>query len=361
MLSAPFPTRFVAEAAVLLQPAPASVLAAGSLRSGGHAVAWLSQPDAALHLQSFDGTGVRGGTVVQLAADSTLDMPAIAVLPDGSFVVAAAVSAPVSARTPWITRTAISVRRHGADGAPLGAAVQVGAVEQDRIGVATMQYVAAPALATWTDGSFVVAWAQLEEGAGGRKPRFASQRFDAAGQPVGATSATAEGDRGTGFRLTAAPAGGWLLTTTHRIFGRTVLRHHAFNGATAPVQQDGALGWAEGSLLLPLHGGRMALLQPAHVYGSLQLYGADGQPAGMGGALAALPSAAVATLDGGFVTFTPAHGQLLAQRFDAAGRTSGDPVAAGAGTAALLGTGLESGGVAIGWSDARGAWSQRLR
>ena len=97
------------------------------------------------------------------------------------------------------------------------------------------------------------------------------------------------------------------------------------------------------------------------MYGSLQLYGADGQPAGMGGALAALPSAAVATRDGGFVTFTPAHGQLLAQRFDAAGRTSGDPVAAGAGTAALLGTGLESGGVAIGWSDARGAWSQRLR
>lgn len=350
-----------AEAPVLVQAGVAgdAMLSVGALAGGGHALAWLAAGEGTLQVQRFDAAGAVEGGRVALPVDASLGRPAAAVLPDGGIVVATVVGGPASPDTPWITRTAISVQRYDASGAPAGPAVQIGAVEQDRIGAATMRYVADPALARWDDGRFVVAWAEVEEDASGRAPRFHSQAFGAAGQPEGATVAAGAGDRDTGFALAAAPAGGWLVTTFHRTFGRTFLRVHGFGGSAAPVLPDQAVGIAEGSLLLPLRGGRAALLSPAHVYGTLQMLAPDGQPLGMAGALGAMPAAAVALRDGGFVTFTANPGQLIAQRHDANGRSSGDPVAVRAD--AVQGTALAGGGVALAWIGAEGLVTQRLR
>ena len=337
------------------------VLGTYALASGGHAVAWRAGTEGAVHVQRFDALGRPEGAPVAIAADLSLAAPAVAVLPDASIVLAVVAGGAASVDEPWITRTAVSVQRYDTHGGLLGDAMQLGALEQNRIGAETMRYVTEPAIARWDDGGFVVAWSQVEEDATGRAPQFFGQRFDAAARPAGGTVPVGPGDRDTGLRLAATPSGGWLLTTFHRIFGRTFLRVHAFDGAAAPVLSEQAIGIAEGSLLLPLAGGRAALLSPAHVYGSLRMYGADGEPLGMAGALAAMPAAAFALHDGGFVTFSFHEGQLLAQRYDAAGRASGDPVPAAAGVAALHGTGLAGGGLAVAWPGAAEVLVQRLR
>jgi hypothetical protein len=354
-------TGLAAEAPVLVQPVASGtlLLTVDALADGGHAVAWLPPDGGALQVQRFDALG-QAGARTAIAVDASLGRPAAVVLPDGSVAVATVAGGASSPQTPWITRTAIAVQRYDASGAPLGAAVQVGAVEQDRIGAASMHYVADPALARWDDGGFVVAWADVEEDASGRLPRFFSQRLGADGQPQGPAEAAGAGDRDTPFGLTAAPGGGWLVTTFHRTMGRTFLRWHAAGGAVAPVLPEGAIGIAEGSLLLPLHGGRSVLLSPAHVYGSLQMRAPDGQPLGMAGALAAMPAAAVALRDGGFATFSAIDGQLLAQRYDADGHGSGDAVPVAAVN--VRGSGLEGGGAAVAWIGGNGElMTQRLR
>lgn len=359
---APSPVGLVADPAAVLPAGPQpSVLAVGGLSAGGHAIAWWSAADGAIHVQGFDAAGQPAGAPLQIAVDSALGAPAVALRADGSVIVATVAGGAASPDTPWITRTAISVQRFDASGAPAGAAVQLGAVEQNRIGAATMRYVAEPALAVWDDGSFVVAWSQVEEDSTGRFPQFFGQRFDASGQPAGGVASAGAGERDTSFQLVAAPSGGWVVTTFHRTFGRTFQRFHAFDGAAAPELPPQAIGVAEGSVFVPLYSGRSVLLAPTHVYGSLQMYGPDGQALGMAGALAAPPTAAVPLRDGGFVTFTVNEGQLLAQRFDAAGHTSGDSVAVAAGTAPLRGSALAGGGVAIGWATPGEVAVQRLR
>ncbi|CAA9419727.1 MAG: hypothetical protein AVDCRST_MAG51-1928 [uncultured Ramlibacter sp.] len=363
------PIGLVAEPAAVVNATTAGsqgLLAAGATGDGGHAVAWLSQGDGAanatVRVQRFDADGAALGSEIRIAVDAQ-SQPAAAVLADGGVAIAHVVTGAASANEPWITRTSVVVRRFDAAGSPVGAAVEVAAVNQDRIGAQNMRYVAAPSVARWDDGGFVVGWAVMEENSTGKTPQVWGQRFDGNGLAVGAAQSGGNGDANTSYQLTAAPAGGWLLTTFHRTMGRTFLRYHAFDGAVAPVLPAEAIGVAQDSILLPLYGGGLVLIMPAHVYGSFQLYGSDGQPNGNSGAMNSLPAAATALRDGGFVTFTASGGQLLAQRYDRNGRASGEAVATAAGSAPVQGGALFDGGVAVGWSTGAepDVMTQRLR
>lgn len=345
------------------------VLLATGASGGGHGIAWLSQgdgsPSATVHMRRFDAQGVAAGDGFSTPIDASQGRPAAAVLPDGGFVVAGTVSGPASAEEPWVTRSAIRVQRFDAGGNRL-ADTEVGAVLQDRIGATTLRYVADPALVRWADGSFLLGWAQVEEDADGRHPQFWVQRFDATGQPLGSPSQAAAGETDSGFQLTAAPSGGWVLTTFHRLMGHTALRYHPFEGASAPLLPTGAAGMAEGSLLVPLQGGGTVVLSPVKVYGSLQLYAADGQAQGYAGTMPTPPLAATALPDGGFVVIAgdPVSG-LVAYRFDALAHPVGDPVAVAAGAdvqvAALAGGGLLLAWTATGASGDTDVVAQRLR
>jgi hypothetical protein len=346
-----------ADPAVQVNPSAAgrqSLLAVGAT-PGGYAVAWLSQDDAggnaAVQLRRFDAQAQPIGSDIAVGVDTFDGPPAVGVLAGGALVVASAVSGPASVDQPWVTRTAIRVQRFGADGATAGD-IDIGTVLQNRIGANAMQYVADPAVIRWDDGGFLVGWALVQDDGTSRTPQFWVQRFSASGQPVGAPSMAAQGERDSSYRLTASPAGGWLLTTSHRTMGRTFLRYHPFEGASAPALPAGAIGIAEGSLLLPLHGGGSVLLSPAKVYGSRQRYGSDGRAVGLAGALPTVPEAAVALRDGGFIVLSTAAGQRTAQRFDGEANPVGGPVVVAA-DANLQGIALDDGRVALAWTATR--------
>ena len=361
-------TAFAAEPAAQVNPAGTgqqSLLSVAALAAGGHAVAWLSQDggNAGVQLRRFDAQGQPAGPDVAVGVDTLDGRPAVAALADGGMAVATVTTGPASVDEPWVTRSAIRVQRFG----PGGQATQdvdVGVVMQNRIGAATMRYVADPAVVAWEDGSFLVGWALVEEDAAGRRPQFWVQRFDASGQPVGAAARAANGDPESGFQLTASPAGGWVLTTSHRTMGRTFVRHHPFEGAGAPALPAAGTGHAEGTVLLALRGGTTVLLSPNKVYGTVQVYGRDGQPSGAMTPLPSTPVGGAALPDGGFVVIHGHGPGLLAQRFAADGQMIGSatPVDALPG---VQGAALADGSVLLAWTAAGNGGSdvmaQRLR
>ncbi|TFZ07594.1 hypothetical protein [Ramlibacter humi] len=362
---------FTAEAAVPIYPATSgqqALLSVGALAEGGHAVAWL-EPDGAgaqarVRSQRFDAQGAREGDALSVSVDALLGAPAAMPLPNGGLVVATPVASPSSVDKPWITRSAIRVQRLAADGTAVSD-TDVGAVLQNRIGAATMRYVEAPALIRWDDGGFLVGWSLVDDDGTHKTPQFWVQRFDASGRAAGAASMAAQGEIDSPFALTATPNGGWLLATFHRLQGRTVLRYHPFQGASAPVLPAGAPGVAEGSTLVPLAGGGSVLLQPVQGYGALQLFAADGQPRGQPGGLPQAVAGGAALRDGGFVAFLDTGSGLAAQRFDAIARPMGGatPIAAQRNLQAAP---MTWGALAIAWTatGAAGdtdAMTQRLR
>lgn len=324
----------------------------GSLADGGHAVAWLSTAaqGPVLQVQRFDGAGRRLGGEAGIPLDASMEPRAVALLPDGSVVLAFVTMGPATREQPWITRTAVVVRRYDTDGLRVGADMEVAAVEQDRIDPQVMRYLDAPALARWDDGGFVLAWTLVEEDTSGKRPRFWAQRFGREGQPAGAPQQVAAAELDTAHRVIAAAGGGWILVTEHRVMGRAYVRYHGRDGAAVPALPGGAMGFAEGSLLVPLYGGRSLLVAPVKNYGAWQLYGADGQPVGPGGTLQQAPVAATALRDGGWVLFEPGTttGSLQAVRFDPTGRPAGPALGLQA-RPPLQGVPLADGGVAIGW------------
>jgi hypothetical protein len=351
-------------------PAGAQTLRAiGATADGGYSVSWFSQPPgatAALRLQHFDASGARSGADLAVTLDAGQNGVAAAALPDGGLALATAIVATGSDSEPWITRSSVVVRRHDANGSPSHAPVEVAALTQDRTGATTMRYVAEPSLARWADGSFVVGWLVIEETAGVRTPQAWTQRFDALGNPVGSPVVAGSGAPDTPYQLIAVPTGGYIVATSQRVMGRAYIQYAGFDGAVAPVFPAGALGTAEGSLLLPLEGGGLVLFAPAHNYGSVQRYAGDGQPAGSSTSLPSMPLAAVALPGGGWVTFSASGGtDLSGQRFDANGQRDGDAFAVAPGALAPQGAVLQGGALGLAWTtDAGGdtdVMTQRLR
>jgi hypothetical protein len=351
----------VADAAVRVNTdtaGPQSLRAIGATADGGYTVSWFSQAPgvaASLRLQHFDAQGARSGAERGVTLDAGQNGVGAAVLPDGSLAVATAVIATGSDSEPWITRTSIVVRLHDAGGSPSRAPVEVAAVAQDRTGAATMRYLDTPSVARWDDGSFVVGWLLVEETAGVRTPQAWTQRFDATGNPVGAPVAAGSGATGTSYQLVTVPTGGYIVATSQRVMGRTVLQYAGFDGAVAPVFPAGSLGAAEGSLLLALQGGGTVLFSPAHTYGAVQRYAGDGQALGAPSSLPTMPVSVVALADGGWITLSASGGaELSAQRFDAGGAPSGNAFAVAPGATGIQGTVLQGGATGLAWTASAG-------
>jgi hypothetical protein len=324
-----------------------------SLQGGGYGIAWVSRLDsgaASVHLQRFDADGQRAGTesIVPLAAGET--DATVAVLPDGSLALATLQTGSASADQPWITRTAVVLRRYDASGAQLGTALQVAVVDQDRTSATAMRYVAAPKLIHWNDGSFLLAWSQVQEEASGKVPQFWARRFDTAGQPVGANIVVGVGIAGSPLQMVAAAKGGFVIATTVSTQAGPFLMYRGFDGAFSPVLPADALGAAEGSQLLPLEGGAQVLLSPVKNVAAVQVYDARGQAQGAGMALPAMPVGMTALRDGGFVLVMADGGALHAQHYDAAGIPVGAQQAIAGSANAAQGVALGNGNVALAWT-----------
>ena len=330
----------------------------GALQDGGYAVAWVSRTNAgttSVHLQRFDASSQRVGADVAIAVTNNETDVTVSVLPDGSMAVASLQTGAASAAEPWITRTAVMLRRYDAGGTQLGAALQVAVIDQDRTAAGAMHYVAAPKLVHWDDGSFLLAWSQVQDDANGKVPEFWARRFDAAGQPVGVNVPIGSGIAGSELQLVAAAKGGFDIATTVSTVSGPFLMYRGFDGTYSPVLPADALGAAEGSRLLPLQGGAMVLLSPVKNVVAMQMYDARGGAQGAGMALPAMPVGMTALPDGGFVLVMAGDvGTLHAQHYDAAGNPVGTPQPILATANAAQGVALGNGSVALAWTASNG-------
>ncbi|MGZ5180772.1 MAG: hypothetical protein ACXWC2_09865 [Ramlibacter sp.] len=327
--------------------------ALGTLGQGGTAIAWLSQTagGTSVRLQHFDATGGRDGVEVTVALDAGATDVAAAVLPDGGLALAWVQTGAASDTQPWITRTAIMVRRYDALGGALTPARQVAFADYDRTGAAAARYLGAPTVLRWDDGNFLVAWSQIQEDASGKVPQFFEQRFTPAGDPVGIALPIGNGAPGTSLQIAATPNGGFVIATALAVQGRNWLMMRGFDGSKSPVLPQGALGAAEGSLLLPLQGNGMVLFSPTENVAAMQLYDAQGQALGQTAGLRAMPVAATALRDGGYLVLLPAAGgELRAQRFDAAGQPVGPEIAVATAGGVPRGVVLGDGSVELAWT-----------
>jgi hypothetical protein len=329
-----------------------------ALQGGGYAIAWVSHTNAAtssVRLQRFDDAAQRVGAELAIEVPNGESDATVAVLPDGGVAVATLRTGAASADQPWITRTAVVLRRYDAAGAQLGAELQVASIDQDRTAAGPMQYVAAPRLVHWDDGTFLLAWSQVQDDANGKVPQFWVRRFDATGQAVGLNLPVGSGVAGSDLQLVAAAKGGFVIATAVSTQGGTYLMYRGFDGAFSPVLPADALGAAEGSRLLPLQGGAQVLLSPVKNVVAMQLYDARGQAVGAGLALRAMPVGMTALRDGGFVLVTAGDaGTLLAQHYDAAGNPVGTEQPISGSTTAAQGVSLANGSMALGWTATNG-------
>lgn len=324
-----------------------------ALQDGGHAIAWVSRADGgapSVRVQRFDAGGQRAGGEIAIALAAGETDAAVAVLPDGGVAIAT-LQTGAAAATPWVTHTAVVLRRHDAAGAAVGQPVEVAVVDQDRTTGGAMHYVAAPRLVHWDDGSFLLAWSQVTDDANGKVPQFWARRFDAAGQPVGVNLPIGAGTAGSSLQLVAAPEGGFVIATTVRANGGDWLMYRGFDGVRSPVLPPGALGAAVGSMLLPLHGGSQVLLSPANTMVTVQRFDAQGQLQGEGTPLPALPVGAAALRDGSFVlVVADGTGSLRAQRYDASVQPVGSAQVIAGTASAVHGQALAGGSLVLAWT-----------
>lgn len=336
-----------------------TVRAVGALSDGGHAVAWFSRTDTAtaaqLYLQHYDNLGRKAGAeiLVPLGLDSQTN-PAIAVMRDGGLLVSYASSKPVSGVEPWIVNSAVYTRRFNAAGAAVGGETQVASIVQNTQGAQTLYYVADPAIATWDDGKYLIAWASIEDSYLGKAPTFQAQRYDSTGSALGAPVSAGRGEVNTSFKLTAIPDGRYAIATYHRFMGQTYVTFGIGDGGgRIGLLYDADFGLpAFGTTLLPLSDGRFALWSRNRNGAYVQMLDQSGIAAGSATALASLPESASALGNGGYATFarTASAGVLTGQRFDSTGAALGDAFEFQAGGEPPMTASLIGGGLAMGWN-----------
>ena len=332
------------------------VRAIGALADGGHTVAWFSEDDPAagpsLYLQRYDSAGAKVGAQTLIPFSAEPSSVAIAVRSDGGIAVAYRSTRSPSPAEPWIVSSGIYARRFDASGAALGGETEVVAVVQNQTGARTLYYVADPAILSWEDGNFLVGWSYIREDYTGKVPEFQTQRYDSQGQAVGSRLSVGSGDTNTSFELTAAPGGGYLVSTFRRVAGDLYMRFAQIDlGHTVAVPYT-ENGLPAGSILLPLKLGGYVLLSGAAGSAQSQMFDRNGTAVGRAVVLSSLPSSASALADGGYVVFWGTAGaeRLVAQRYDAAGAALGEPLDIDTDGAVPEYASLKDGGLALAWS-----------
>lgn len=323
-----------------------------TLAGSGYAIAWASVDSTgagALFVQRFDAQGAKAGGEARIAYRFTApDNPAIAVLRDGTVLVASVASSPQ-----WT----VSVRRFDAGGAALDSGTVIASQAADPAGATVRHSLAQPVLAALDDGGFAAGWASVQDDGSG--PVFAqqAQRFDASAHAVGAPVdfAAAGPDRNLSLRLVAAPGGNFIAGTTHRFQGIGYVQFRIGASTVGPLD-DADAGLLElNTTLLPLADGRFALWSTGISTGGYrQMLDAAGRALGVATSVAVLPETATILADGGWATVTrQMPGQpFLAQRFDAAGQPVGSSLELATDVSRPLGASSVNGGFAFAWTAA---------
>ena len=332
------------------------VRAVGALADGGYTVAWLSEDDSGsgpgLFMQRYDAAGAKVGAQTSIGFDFEPSSVALAVRSDGGLAVAYGATRSPSPSEPWIVSSGIYARRFDAGGAPVGGETEVVSVVQNQTGARTLYYVADPAILSWEDGQFLVGWASVREDYTGKVPEFQTQRYDSQGRAVGGRRSVGSGDTGTSFELTAAPGGGYLVSTFRRAAGELYMRFTEVELGHTVAVAYGENGLPAGSILLPLKQGGYVLLSMDNGSAYSQIFDGNGYATGRRTALASLPSSASALGDGGYAVFWGASGaeRWVAQRYDSAGSALGDPLDIDTDGAVPQFASLQQGGLALAWS-----------
>lgn len=333
-----------------------SVRAVGTLAAGGHAVAWLSQDSAgqSLLVQRYEASGVKSGAETRVAYNvSAQESPAIAVLRDGSIIVAS-VDGRAAASDPSLVTWTVFARRFDANGAQVGTEAVMATLAENQSGAQARRYLGQATLAALEDGGFALGWASIDEDVRGRVQGWQVQRFDAQGQPAGARQSIAatDADSNLSLRLVPLPGGDFVAGTTHRWQGIGYVQFR-IGGRDVGPRFDADAGLPEfNTTLLPLADGRFALWSLGRSGGYLQMLDAAGRPLSAAQSVTVVPETAVGLADGGWVTVQrqmPGD-PFLAQRFDAAGRALGDRVEVASGMSRPLPASSVGNGLALAWT-----------
>jgi hypothetical protein len=335
--------------------------AVGALADGGYAVAWAGAGDGSLvALQRFDAAGMKVGAEATLALDLRQHPDAaLAVLGDGSVVVAYTATRSVPRDGDSMEVSSVFAQRFDAAGQLLGGGYEAGSLTHSSL-AADYKIPREPGLLTWPDGSWAVTWDVVEVRDGQETSvTGALASFDSRGEPVGRGARLfGAGEPGAQASFATLPDGGLLFVEQYVAGDESLVRFTPSDSlertATVATTADGRPLPAD-SILLALSDGYV-LWSADGTQPYLQLLDAGGAAVGTAAAAAHAPHQAVALADGGFVLFWPTPGQdasgadLVAQRFDAAGAVAGGEQRVETNGGEPLVTALPDGGWALAWT-----------
>ncbi len=335
--------------------------AIGALADGGYAVAWSGAGDGSgLALQRFDAAGAKAGPETTLAFDLRQHPDAaLAVLADGSVVVAYTQGRSVPGDGASMEVSSVFAQRFDASGAAVGGVYEAGSLTHSSI-AQDYSEPREPRLLTWPDGAWAVTW-DVVEVHGGQEIAVtgALASFDSRGEPVGRGARLfGAGEPGAQASFATLPDGGLLFVEQYVADGQSLVRFTPSDSlertATIEAGADGQ-PLAAGSILLPLEQG-YALWSADAAAASLQRLDASGAALAAPVPLAHAPHQAQALADGGFVLSWPVPGQdagdadLVAQRFDAHGAAVGGEQRVDVNGGDALVVALAGGGWALAWT-----------
>lgn len=339
----------------------------GALDDGGYMVVWRSQTpiDGSLgqwYLQRFDALGAKAGgeTLIPLEPGGVSRVPGVAVLGDGSVVVAYVSARLVSPTEPWMVQQGVHTRRFDASGIAIGGETLVSSFLHNTLYARESFIFTSPAIVAGEEGGYLVGWSLTQDSLYGPTSTLGMQRFDSGGLPVGTPLSFPNAGIGSNwaFRLMATPGSGYVIAITDLVMGEVYVR---FNLVDSTGQLTGTIGAAADptqrlpdrqTVLLARVDGRYALWSRDAGGAYFQLFGASGAPQGTATPVSSVPVAAAALGDGGYVVFwaTAAFGELLAQRFDSVGVAVGEPVSIQASGWPASAVPLLGGDVVIAWT-----------
>ncbi|HEY0886920.1 MAG TPA: hypothetical protein VGE20_16635 [Ramlibacter sp.] len=335
--------------------------AIAALADGGYAVAWAGAGDGGLAaLQRFDAAGMKVGPETTLGLDLRQHPDAaLAVLGDGSVVVAYTALRSVPRDGYSMEVSSVFAQRFDATGQPLGGAFEVGSLTHSSL-AADYKIPLEPGLLTWPDGSWAVTWdvAAVRDGQE-TSVTGALASFDSRGEPVGRGARLfGGGEPGAQASFATLPDGGLLFVEQYVAGAQTFVRFSPSDSqertSTVATAADGS-ALPSNSILLALDEGYV-LWSSEGAAPYLQLLDASGAPVGSPTPMAHLPHQAQALAGGGFVLLWPMPGQdasgtdLVAQRFDAAGIAVGGEQRVDTNGGEALVTALSDGGWALAWT-----------
>jgi hypothetical protein len=329
----------------------------GATSDGGYTVAWISGTST-FYIQAYDSAGAKGGaeTLIPLnvqaetpeAAAQAIGAASLAVLTDGSVVVAYSVSRNSDLPNGTVsTETGVYIQRFDASGAQIMGETEVASREEvlhSRSPVTNQLTVTA-----LSDGGFIVGWAVATFSAQfGTISTLSLRRYDSQGQPVGSPVEVGDFPALT-YRIVADARGGFTLTTTQL--------DNFFSTEYSVFHYDPNMNFLQvvaprfgPALLLPLEG-EYVLFTGGIAPATRQMLDLQGNPVGEAVVVSSMPLAARELADGTYIVIWGTDGYTV-QRFTASGATMGDPVPIQSDGVLPELAALADVGLAVAWSDA---------